>query len=799
MMTPFPEGRASTRLVEWNDSDPRRPARARRAPGAAAVVLVALLAGCGGDDDSRPRPTATATAAPTATATVPSSPTHTAVATATATASATPTTTPSPSATPTATDTPDGFVAAELFAARQRDYLRFATSRLSPGSITNAIAHMQRARVDDAFSVAPGAVPADAWDAIFTKLDTLQDTRDFEAIELVTVLYDYAGDPLLAPGLIDKVEQALLTFKFWYTEPTPDGVIDESYYWTENHQILYHAIEYLVGQRYPDRAIGRDGRTGAEHQAHARELLLRWFDFRGRWGFTEWHSNVYYQEDLDALLTLAEFAAEPAIRQRAEAALDLLLFDIAIHTYRGNFGVTHGRSYKKDKMTGRDDDTWNAVKLLFDRSEGDYTSTSDSAAVLLSRATRYRLPEAIRRAARSDASVVDRERMSLPLPENGPYEPDPVAPGGYSFTDPRDLPIWWGMQALTAWPVVPLTVDTINQYNLWETRLFSRFAALRPLTGDLVAAQQLSALLGPVINFGLLEEINSYTYRTADYMLSSAVDHRPGGLNGQIHAWQATFGADAVVFTQHPAVPIVQSTNWRDDPDPGYWTGEASIPRSAQLENVAIHLYAPQYRPDYPPPLDAFRYEPYTHAYVPQDHFDEVAQEDDWTFVRKGDGYAGLYSWRPTEWITVDPNVVATNGMVKPFDLRAAGGPDNVWIIECGRAADWGSFAAFRAAVAAAAVGVTAHAPENGIPQGFDVSYDSPSQGPMSFGWTAPFEVRSSSIPLGDFPRRDNPWARTPHASPRASIDVDGYRIEVDFDAGTRAVLPPSAPSQGEE
>lgn len=769
-----------------------------RSPLAVALAL-ALLAACGdGSSTSRatatptspPTPSATATAVATATRTAPPTATRTAAATASATVAASATATPSetPTASPTATETPDGFAPADLLRARQLDYLRYATSRFSPGSITNVIAHMERARVDPGYALPAGSVAATAWDGIFTKLDTLQDTRDFDAIELVTVLYDYADDPLLAPGLIDEVEQALLTFKFWYTEPTPEGVIDESYYWTENHQILYHAIEYLVAQRYPDRAIGRDGRTGAEHLVHARDLLMQWFDFRARYGFTEWHSNVYYQEDQNALLTLAEFAEDPEIARRAAAMLDLLLFDIAAHTYKGNFGATHGRSYKKDKMSGRDDDTWNVVKLLFDRSEGDYTSIGDTAAVFQARARRYRLPEAVRRAARSDAAFVDRERMSLPLNENGPYEPNPVAPGGYSFTDPADLPIWWGMQALTAWEVVPLTVQTINQYNLWDTQLFSRFRALRPLTTDIVVAQQLSAMLGPLINFGLLEEVNSYTYRTADYMLSSALDHRPGGLNGQIHAWQATFGADAILFTQHPAVPPVQSTNWRDDPDPGYWTGEASIPRSAQLENVAIHIYAPQYAGSNPPPLDGFRYEPYTHAYVPQERFDEVVQEGAWTFVRRGDGVAGLYSWRPTEWVELDPTRVASNGLTQPFDLRAAGGPDNVWIVECGRLADWGDFATFRAAVAGAAVTVTPRPPIGALLDGFDVTYASPSQGLLSFGWKAPFVRESNEIPIRDFPRRDNPWAQTPYAATQHAIEVEGYRLDVDFETGTRAV-----------
>jgi hypothetical protein len=773
----------------------------------AIALLAALLGGCSGDDHERAAATATPTAPPPGTPTTsapPSStpsrpPTSASTATAsrtappTGTASATHTVAVTPSSTPSATGTPDAFVAREVFAARQLDYLRFATQELNPGSVVNAIAHMQRRRVDPSFTVTPGAVPADAWDEIFTRIATLQDTRDFDGIELVTILYAYADDPLLAPGLIERTEQAMLDFKFWYTEPTAAGTIDESYYWSENHQVLYHAIEYLIGQRYPDHVIGRDGRRGAAHMADAREMLLRWFDFRARFGFTEWHSNVYYQEDLDALLPLAEFADDPAIAERAAGVVDLLLLDLAAHTQRGNFGATHGRTYKKDKMSGRDDDTWNLVKLLFDQHDQPYTSSGDSGAAFFARASRYRVPEAIWRIARRTDAFVDRERMSLPLDEDGPWEPAPVAPFGYSFTDPRDLVIWWGMAALTAWPVVPLTIETINEYDLWSTRLFSRFVPLRPITEDPVFASQVAAATSTFTSFGLLKEVNTYTRRTADYLLSSAQDYRKGTLNGQAHAWQATFDADAIVFTQHPAVPIVQSTAWRDDPDPGYWTGEATMPRSAQQENVAIHIYAPQYRSDNPPPLDAFRYEPYTHAYVPQDRFDEVVQDGAWTFARRGDGYVALYSYRPTEWIEYDPAVVATNGLTKPFDLRASGGSDNVWIVECGRRAESGSFEQFRAAIAAAAVVVAPRPASNGLSGGFDVAYDSPSQGGVTFGWEAPLTVGGIEVPLGGYPRRDAPWSRTEYGDATTVVAVDGYRVELDFAAGTRRVLPPGA------
>lgn len=683
------------------------------------------------------------------------------------------------------------FVDEELFRQRQLEYLRFATETLSPGNVISVIAHLERKRVDPSFTVRDGSVAADAWDSIFLKLANLEDTRDFNAIELIYILYEYRGDPLLAPGLVEKVEEALIGFKFWYTDPTPEGIIDDTWYWTENHQILFFAIEYLMGQLHPDRPIGTDGRPGREHRQRARAMLLRWIDLRARFGFSEWHSNVYYQEDMNALLTLVELADEEEVRTRAAMALDLLLFDLALHTHRGAFGVTHGRSYKKDKMTSLHDDTWGAVKFLFDHTDHPYQSRSHTDATLLARARRYRPPELIRRIARSDSPFVDRERMGIRVDELAPLEPDPVAPYGFSYSAPEDLVVWWGMSALTAWQIVPLTLQTMETYDLWETELFRPFAGLRPLTANPQFARTLAHGTARLTSFGHLTEVNTYSYRTRDYLLSSALDYRKGSLAAQGHAWQLTFNPNALLFTMHPARPILESTQWRDDEEStgGYWTGEASFPRSAQHENVAIHIYAPQYDPANPPPFDAFRYEPYTHAYVPQDHFDEVVQDGPWTFVRFRDGYGALYSYRPTEWIEYDPAIVATNGMIKPFDLRATGGPNNVWIVEAASAGDWQSFEEFRAAIAAADVRITPLAPfgERTHPA-FDVEYDSPSAGLLTFGWDAPFTVDGPEVSLFHEQRFENPWADTEFNQRVTRIEDDEFFIELDFERGTRTI-----------
>jgi hypothetical protein len=688
-----------------------------------------------------------------------------------------------------------GFVPEDVLAARRLEYLRFATERLAATSPTNVIAHLERARIDDGYALPDGAVPIDAWDRQIAKMAALEDTRDFDALDLLVVVLGYRDDPALAPGLVEKVEAALRSFKFWYTEPTPPGMLDNSYYWTENHQVLFHTIELLVGQTWPDAVMASDGRTGREHGEVARERLLRWMDLRARFGFSEWHSNVYYQEDLNGLITLVEFAEDDEIATRAAMLLDVLLLDMALHTHRDAFGVTHGRSYKKDKMTSLDDDTWNGVKLLFDRSTYPFRSISATDAVFLSRARRYRVPEVVRRIARTSEPFVDRERMGIALDELAPFSEDPVAPHGFSFTDPADLPVWWGIGALTAWQVVPLTVATLEGYDLWTTTNFAPFAGLRPLTANIEGAQRFAAQISRYFNFGLLSEVDTYTYRTGDYMLSSAVDYRKGTFRAQVHTWQATLDANAIVFTDHPFRPLPETLDWsdRDLEQGGYWTGEAALPRAAQHENVGIYLYAPQWEQRNPAPLDYFRWEPYTHAYFPQDHFDEVVQEGAWTIGRKGDGYVALYSWRPTRYLVYDPSRFATNGMVKPFDLVAEGGADNVWIVECASASDYGSFSEFRSAIAAASVEVVSRGPgrPGGISDGFDVTYVSPSQGPISFGWEAPFVVAGREVVLDRFPRFENPFVAADFGARTLSVEHEEFTLRLDFDAPSREVSGP--------
>ncbi|OWY59624.1 hypothetical protein B7486_73565, partial [cyanobacterium TDX16] len=201
----------------------------------------------------------------------------------------------------------------------------------------------------------------------------------------------------------------------------------------------------------------------------------------------------------------------------------------------------------------------------------------------------YRLPQVIADVAASDETTVDVQRMGVPIDLEEPITDDPEAPYGFDYDDPENIDFWWERGAQTAWQVVPYTIDTLTEHDLWESSFFQPFAPLRDLVGDDDdAAQALARQLAPSLGFGLLSEVDSYTYRSPEVMLSTAQDHRPGVFAQQVHAWQATFDEDAIAFTTQPRSQPEVGTEWPDSD--GWWTGNGAMPRSAQQGAAAIHL-----------------------------------------------------------------------------------------------------------------------------------------------------------------------------------------------------------------
>jgi rhamnogalacturonyl hydrolase YesR len=704
---------------------------------------------------------------------------------------------------------------------RAREYLAHACAApLNTGSPPHIIAYLECERTGLGPAVPPGAVPENAFDGIFDKLWRLRDTSDFDVNRLINLVYSFGGHPAIPETLWKKIEDALLSFKYWYTDPTPERIVngepvnDMLWYWTENHGLIFRSSEYLAGQKFPDEVFLVSGLTGREQMARAREFLIRWLDERARWGFTEWHSDVYYNWDMNPLITLVEWADDPEIACRAAMVLDLVMLDVALHLHHGTFGATHGRSYIKDKPAAELEDTFTAAKFFFDDTALPWQGADSGATILFSRSQKYALPWVIRTIAKDDFPMTDRERMNLPIDERPPEKwNDPVSPPPYglSWNDESDLPLWWSMSGFVTWPLLPMTFDVANKYNLWDgqfesLKIISSLVNLdQPTSGIVRDVHPLYQSFWRVIAAPLLEEVHTYTHRTRDYMLSSAQDYRKGSMGVQIHAWQATLSEHAVVFTTHPSrLPVAEGAqvpsdwHWVEDeePSPGYWTGEGSLPRIGQHENVAIIIYAPQFAPK-PMGLSQFDYRGETHAYFPHAHFDEVDEIGNWTFGRKASSYVALYSHRPTIWRTGQPEVFKNAGL--PFDRVATGGPDNVWIVELGSEGESGSFGAFKTAVSTSAISVTPvpDAEGNGFGDGFDVVYESPSKGTVTFGWHAPLVVSGSEVPLTWERRYDNPYVKTRFNEARHEIRNGDAVLALDFEKPSRAASAPPEFAEG--
>jgi hypothetical protein len=688
----------------------------------------------------------------------------------------------------------------DVWQTRTGDYLAWVTSQgLSPGSIMSVLGHAERHDRDPSFVWDSNAPDPSDYEARFQQLREFRDTGDFAINDYLVTLLRH-GDQL-RPDLVTAFEERILEFKYWWTEPTPDGIVDSQYYWTENHYIIYLANEFIAGQTYPDTVFANSGMTGQQHMEHARPLLLRWMSLRARFGFSEWLSNVYWMEDLKGLLLLADWSEDAELTKWSSALLDVMFVELASHLQNGSFGATHGRSYLKDKMTARDEDTYAMAKMVFDDTPTGYENIDNAS--LLATARRYRPPEVARVIANSpDVSIV-KQRQSLPIDPHAPIAPDPQPPYGLAYDDPL---VWWGMGAQFPWQIVPMSIDLITTYDLLETDLFQDLGALRPIieSSTIPQLQELALQLATAVNAGLSSEVNSYTWRSPEVMLSTAQDWRKGQRSEQVHVTQATLDPDALVFTNHPGKDAPLTEQEARGNSSYYWTGQASAPRSVQHEQVNVSMYAPQYDSTPGSPIPYLEYENLTHAFFPTEHFDEVVEQDGWVIGRKGDGYVALWSWRPTHWRTYGPGDY-TLGLTDRFDLVADGGPDNVWITEVGRRADHAAavdpFAAFVAAVTASAPDVTPLPAADGsahtIKDGFDVDYQSPSAGALSVGWAAPLVVGGVERPLTNYSRMDSPWTHVDFDTWRYRVVAGGVGIDHDFTqlaAVTGAVIPPDPP-----
>lgn len=560
-------------------------------------------------------------------------------------------------------------------------------------------------------------------------VDSRQDCCDFAAGGLLRILYRYSRSPLISRELVGKIEDCLLRFKYWWDEPGDN----KRCYWTENHQIIFHSDELLAGQLFMHKTFQNDGKKGQDHIAHALHLIRRWIHYRVRFGFSEWLSNCYFEEDLMALVNLYDFARQEDVRRQAGMLIDLILFEMALHTYRGVMGCSHGRTYAFLILGGRREGSASTAKMAF--GMGLFNSPPALGAVSLSTSF-YRPPALIEKIAQQlDQPVLSRERHS--------FNVDDAPEFGLSYDDLADANLYWSVQDYTHEKILALSLRLSETFQIWLDReqYLPRYAQV--LKGQ---EEKFGRVIDPNVDCHAMTEVHIQTYRTGNYMLSCAQDYRPGKPGYQQHPWQATLGIDAVVFSNHPGSDNITSR-------PNYWAGNGILPRAAQHHNVLICLHLVW-------PGDAF---PFSHAYFPRDAFDEVVERNQWICARKERGYIALYASKPYHWLADE------NG--RDVEVRVDS-TEVAWICELGEEGQWPDFASFVGAVTSARV----------VCQGLQVAYTSPSQGQLLFGWEDELQIDGEIVPLHNYPRFDNPYCRCDFDTRKVTIRYMDEEIALDFE-----------------
>ena len=485
------------------------------------------------------------------------------------------------------------------------------------------------------------------------KINRRSDCSDFDMVGLLGMVGRFWEDESFPAELRQPLQGCILNFKYWIDEPGDDAMC----YWSENHQILFHTCEVIAGRLFEEETFSNAGITGRQHLEKGERFALSWLRKRASGGFREWDSNTYFEEDILALTHLIDFAESDEVAELAAVVLDKIFLSLALNSFKGVFGSTHGRTYTPYIKSGYLEPTSGISRFLW--GMGIFNSRI-LGTVSLACCDNYMFPLII-------------EQIANDMPDE-----------------------------------------------LWSRE---RHAGKREAWCDLVDRAW---------------EINKVTYKTPDYMLCSAQDHRPGKTGVQQHIWQATFSPDAVVFVSHPACVSEDGAH-----RPNFWHGNVTLPRTAQWKDVLVSVHNA--------PDDDWM--GFTHAYFPTYAFERWKTEGNWAFAQVGEGYLALRAANGLDLITTGNNAYR--------ELRSPG-TQNTWLCMMGRKAIDGSFQDFAKKILALDVTLQ--------PQ--SLHCDTLRGETIDFGWQGPLLVNEREQPISGFKHYENAYC---------TVELGAEQMDVQF------------------
>jgi hypothetical protein len=520
------------------------------------------------------------------------------------------------------------------FAQRQQEALADAARR--EGLLYAQMARMKLGRWDE---VAPKALLAAA-----ERVGRGEVTGESDLLGLLGMAFAFGEQAAFPAGVLNAVQTAATSAN--YTTAMRD----------EGAEITQLAGELLAGQRYPEAVFVQSGQTGAWHRQQSEAALQAWLQRRAQRGYAAWNSNSIFADIVTALAHLVTWAESEAVAQLALALLDKTLFLMAVNSFKGAYGASHGATNAAMLKSAQLEATSGLMSMLW----GTGVFNHHIAATVSLACSNYEFPLFI---------------------------------GDIANDLTRTM---WGRE--------------------------------RHAVGD--------------------GEVNLAAYRTPDYLLASAQDYRPGQRGRHEHLWQATFGPDAVVFTTHPACISEHPAN-----QPGFWLGNAVLPRLAQWKDLLVAVYA----------LPADDLLGFTHAYFPIYAFEEYAIDEYWAFARVGDGYLALTAANGLEWVKHAPDGYR--------ELRSYGA-QNIWLCQMGRAAQDGTFAQFQEQVRAMRLDWGDGS----------VTCETLRGEHLSFGWQGPLTVNGQEQALAGFKHVENPYCTAEFPASSMEIEFQGTAMRLSLD-----------------
>ena len=567
----------------------------------------------------------------------------------------------------------------------------------------------------------------------FQFIDGQYDCSDFRLVNLLRILYEFGES--IPDTSVKSIENTLFNFRYWWDEPGENSMC----YWSENHQILFAMAEHLAGQKYKDVVFMNSGLTGAQHMEKARIRILDWLEMRWKYGFTEFNSEVYYKEDIGALINLIDFSEDSEITTKAMIILDLLIYDVAAQSIGSMFVTATGRSYQNSRKGGPNISLGNFTNYL--RRESDMITSGIMQALAYSE--KYHIPAVFTEIIHDTNTVVIRLSNGMDLSE--------LKAEGYDGTDSRSMMMQWGMEAFSNPETIGKTMHIVRKYKMFgnwflKDLKYMDFTLIRMFGIE----PFLSRLLNPQTNGVAIQRGNTYTYRTADYSIYTAQKYHPGTYGDQQHISGMNVSDRFCIFHNHPALEKDVKHQ-----SPNYWVGYGHLPHVAQDENVSMAIY---HLPDKKGWLEMSLLD-YTHAYFPTELFDTTMFHGNRIFGKSGNTYCALIGNNELQF-----REGTTDDLLQQ-------GKNTCWIIEAGSKKEDGTFCDFVSRIMENEV----HFDE----QNLILNYKSKGK-TYRLTFRKDFLVNGKPVDI-DYPRFDSPYCREARKPETITISHNGKSLFLDF------------------